>query len=146
MEGGEFGAGKSEEAAPPVLRGSLVDLTSQGVSCCYWTVTTLLAQVPFPRFGRVGFSFFELANACIHALWHALITRALRLGHEQELKLKLANLVGCFALHAHASGASLAFNAAHILHVLGGPLIEARYVDSEWLAVSVYLVILEADV
>lgn len=112
MVSGELGAGKSEEAASPVLRGSLVNFTFYGVPWSYWTVTTLLTQVPFPRLGSVVFSFFELTDACVHALRHALIIRTLRLGNEQELKLKLANLVGCFALHAQASGTSLAFDAA----------------------------------
>ena len=100
----------------------------------------------FPCLASVGFGFFELADARIHALRHILFTCSLGLGYEQELKLKLADLIGCLALYAHAGRTTLAFHATSVLYIFHGPLIEARYVNGERPPVSVRLVILETDV
>src|SRR5262245_48499975 len=95
----------------------------------------------FPRFALELFSIAQLTDARIHALWHILILGILGLGNIEKLKRELAHAVWW----APDNTAALALNTA-CPGIIDSPLIEAGNIDIEGSAISLILVVLEADV
>lgn len=110
----------------------------------YWTVTTLLTQMTFPISGECLFSVLHFSDARIHTLGNVIISSALGLWYEQELQLKLADLVRSPSLNNSVT--TLALDTRCVVCIFSSPLIKRRNVNNVRSSVAFRFVILQAHI